>query len=163
MSLSTQQKTIDGKSCVVVQYPGMEGLKIWTNLVKTLGPSVAVLGKGIGEGIKNVKTLENISEIMDKDIDMDKVFSSLSEALVMANNNIDEDSVEKLVLRMLVGTKIDNKEIDSNSFNLLFSGNYGLLFKVLAFTLKVNYSSFLGDRGLSTSTNPSPSLSSVPA
>lgn len=160
MSLSTQHHTIEGRSIVVVQYPGMEGLKIWTNLVKLLGPSVALLGKALGG--TDVKDI-NVSKVMDLDLDLDTLFSSMSEALVMATDKMDEHIVEQLVMRMLSGTKIDNKEIDTNSFNIMFAGNYGLLFKVLAFTLKVNYSSFLGDRGLSTDTNPSQSLSSVPA
>lgn len=160
MSLSTQQKTIDGKNCIVVQYPGMEGLRIWTNLVKILGPSVAMLGKAVGGGIGDFK---NISDVLDKNIDIDKLFSSLSEALVAVNGNIDEHIVEQLVLRILSSTKVDNKEIDLNSFNLLFSGDYGFLFKLLAFVLKVNYSSFLGGKGHSTITNQNPNLSSVPA
>ena len=158
MSLSTQHNTIAGRSVIVVQYPGMEGLKIWTNLVKLLGPSVALLGKALGG--KDAKDI-NVSKIMDMDLDLDNLFSSMSEALVMATDKMDENVVEQLVMRMLSGTKIDNKEIDVNSFNILFAGNYGLLFKVLAFTLKVNYSSFLGDRGLSTGTDQNPSLSSV--
>ncbi len=161
MSISTQQCVIDGVPCVVAQLPGMEGLRIWTTLVKLLGPSVAVLGKGIGDGIKDIKEIDEISELLGKEIDMDKVFSSISEALVLAGDNLSEDIVEQLVLRILACTKVDNKEVNSTSFNIMFSGNYGRLFKILAFTLKVNYASFLGDRGLSTSTDQSPSLSSV--
>lgn len=163
MSLSTQQKTIDGKNCIVVQYPGMEGLRIWTNLVKILGPSIVSLGKSVGDNIKDIKTFNGVAEILDNEVDMEKLFSTLSESLVMATGNIDEHIVEQLVLRMLSSTKVDNKEIDLNSFNLLFSGDYGFLFKLLAFVLKVNYSSFLGDKGHSTTTSQNPSLSSVPA
>ncbi len=163
MSKSTQQKNIEGQVCLVVQYPGMEGLRIWTNLVKILGPSVATLGKGVGDGIKDIKNADSVVELLDSQIDMDKLFSTMSEALVMATDRIDEDIIEQLTLRILASTKIDNQEIDINSFNILFSGNYGLLFRVVAFTLQVNYSSFLGGKGHSTDTNPNPSLSSVPA
>lgn len=161
MSTSTQHLMIDGKACVVVQFPGMEGLKIWTTLIKILGPSVAVLGKGFGEGIKDIKSIDSVSKLLDKDIDMDKIFSSVSEALVLANDNLNEDLVEQIVLRILACTKVDNVEINLQSFNLMFSGNYGSLFKILAFTLKVNYSSFLGDRESSIDTNPNPNLSSI--
>ncbi len=158
MGLATQQKTIDGHSCTVVQYPGMEGLKIWTNLIKLLGPSVALLGKGLGGlDLKDI----NVSEIMDKDLDSDNIFSSISEALVLATDKIDENIMEALILRILGSTKIDNKEINSTSFNVIFCGNYGLLFKLVAFTLKVNYESFLGDRGQSTSIDLGQGLSSV--
>lgn len=161
MGQATQQKIIDGKTCIVVQYPGMEGLRIWTSLVKILGPSMLSLGKGLGDNIKGIGDLSDLSAIIDSDLDIEKIFSSLSESLVMASNNLDEDIVEQLVLRMLSSTKVDNVEINSTSFNIMFSGNYGMLFKLLAFTLKVNYSSFLGDRGLSTDTSQSQSLSSV--
>ncbi len=163
MSTATQQKTIDGRSCTVVQYPGMEGLRIWTNLIKILGPSLALLGKGFGDSIKDFKTLNEVGKILDNEVDITKLFSSISEALVMATGNINEDIAAQLVLRMLSGTKIDNEEINGTSFNLMFCGNYGLLFKLLAFVLKVNYSSFLGDRGLSIDTAQNLSLSSVPA
>jgi len=158
MGMATQQKIIDGKSCVVVQYPGMEGLKIWTNLVKLLGPSIALLGKSLGGG--DVKDIQ-ISEIMDREVDMGNLFASISEALVLASDKIDENIMEQLILRILSSTKIDNQEINSNSFNLMFCGNYGLLFKLVAFVLKVNYESFLGDRGQSTVTDLNKNLSSV--
>lgn len=163
MSLSTQQKTIDGKNCTVVQYPGMEGLRIWTNLVKIFGPSMISIGGGIGDSIKGIKdfNLDELSSVLDSEINLDKLFSTLSEALILTNKNINEDIVEQLVLRMLASTKIDNQEITLDSFNILFCGNYGLLLKVLTFVLKVNYSSFLGGKGHSTSTNQNPSLSSV--
>jgi hypothetical protein len=155
----TRRKVINSKAVTVTQFPGMEGLRIWTKLIKMLGPSLSTMGKALGGidlsgGIDQIK-FENI--LSSGSIDFDKLFSSISEAIMQAD--LEESIVEEMVLRILSCTKVEGKEIDISVFNYIFAGNYGFLFKVIAFVLEVNYSNFLGGKDNSTHTDTPQSLS----
>ena len=51
-------------------------------------------------------------------------------------------TVDFIVKELMQGTRLDDKEINDAVFDMEFAGNYGLLYKILAFVLEVNYGSF---------------------
>ncbi len=133
MSQATHEKNINGRLFRVSQFPTMRGYKIFHRLAKGLIPAIAsVFGSLSGDA-------EKISEL---DIDGD----GLGKAIEMLFTELDEDKSEALIRDLLSLTFVDGQEV-MPQFDVLFQGDYGTLFKVLAFSVEVNFKSFLGDSG----------------
>lgn len=135
MPIETEEKTIDGRQVMVTQFPGRRALTFKTRLLKLLGPSIAQMFSG-------VKT--DKSNILDSDFDL----SIISKACEKLSETLDEDEFVKFVLELLQCTRLDGKEINDAVFDIEFAGNLVLMYKVLWFTLEVNYGSFFGVGGI---------------
>ena len=113
MPLEAQSREIDGKTYTVSPFVGEESVKIWTRLVKLLGPSFGSWS----------------------DVGMGAAVTKLCELL-------DENDFSAFVIRLLKSTRQNGTLIDRNVFNVVFAGELAHLFNVLAFVVEVNYGDF---------------------
>ena len=127
--IDTKEKIIDEHNVMVTQFPGRRALFFKTRLIKLVGPSVAQLFTG-------------------KSLDINMDFSIVAKALDKLAENLKEDEYVKFVLDLLQCTRLDEKEINDSTFDNEFAGNLLLMYKVLWFTLEVNYGSFFGQGGI---------------
>lgn len=132
MSKSIHERTINGKVFKVSQFPAMRGWKVFTKLAKGVFPAIAGLAG-------SVKDWDN------DDIDLDR--EGLVEAVKYIVTELDENKSEALIRDLLELTWCDGQEV-MPQFDNLFKGDYGTLFKVLAFSVEVNYKSFLENGGI---------------
>ena len=135
MSIETKNKTIDGREVMVTQFPGRRALSYKTRLLKLLGPSVVEMFSGV--------KLESV-EVLSSDFDL----SIISKAFDKLAEKLDESEFVKFVLELLQCTRVDGKEITPEYFDNEFAGNLLFMYKVLWFTLEVNYGSFFGQGGI---------------
>jgi len=121
--IKTRSKRIDEKEISVTQLPGRRALRLKTRLLKLVGPSFSKL---LGQA-KNVTAEADIGP-----------------ALELLADKLDPHDFESLVLEILSGTRIDGTEINESSFDLIFGGEMLLMYKVVAFSLKVQFEDFFG-------------------
>lgn len=131
MAIETKEKAIDGKRVTVTQLPARRALKLQTKLVKLLGSSVAALVSGS----KGSMTME-----LDP--------TTLAVAMEKLADHLDEEQFAQLVREVLQSTRVDNQELNDAVFDLLFAGNFLFMYKVIGFTLQVNYGDFFGEGGI---------------
>ena len=129
--IETKEKTIDGHNVMVTQFPGRRALLFKTRLIKLIGPSIAQMFTG-----------EN--PLDGKELD----FSIIAKALDKLAETLNEDEYVKFVLDLLQYSRFDGQEIKESVFDTEFAGNLLLMYKVLWFTLEVNYGSFFGESGI---------------
>lgn len=129
--IETKDFTIDTKKgpvkYMVTQFPARYGLRLKTELIKLLAPSLFSLAGNLDAKVES----SNISLIIE----------SLC-------TRLDEGAIESLVLRLLSSTRREGKEVDK-VFDDVYAGNYGELFKALKFVIEVNYGSFFQELGIS--------------
>ncbi|MDX1811582.1 MAG: hypothetical protein R3240_06515 [Gammaproteobacteria bacterium] len=99
-------------------------------LNKTLLPAITKI-------VGSVKDWEHL------DIDGD----SLTEAVGLLLSEMEPEKSEALIMEILELTTVDGHEV-VQTFDLTFQGKYLTLIKVVAFSLEVNYKSFLPENGL---------------
>ena len=136
MSVYKIEKTTiqcDGEdhNIVVSSFPAMQGLKIQLKISKLVLPV-------LGNFLKDNESLDKLSDgsILSK-IDVGKISKALMSSL-------DEKTFGKLVLEMLSGTRVNDKEVgNSGIFDLVFTAKFDLLFDVIKFVMEVNFKSFL--------------------
>ena len=81
--------------------------------------------------------------ILNGDLDAEFDSKALSYAVNQLVDSVGRDAtVDFIVLELMQGTRIDDKEITGAVFDMEFAGNYGLLYKIIGFILEVNYGSF---------------------
>jgi len=129
MAIETKEKTIDNHVIMVTQFPGRRALFFKTRLIKLVGPSIAQMFTGKG-------------------LDATTDFTTISRALDKLAENLNEDDYVKFILDLLQCTRFDGQEIKEGVFDIEFAGNLLLMYKVLWFTLEVNYGSFFGQGGI---------------
>lgn len=120
--IKTETQTIDGKSFTVVQFVAMRGFPIFMRFVKAVGPALAAL------------------QSADPN-------AQVASAIGTAFKDLDTDAMTALATDMLQGTTTSlNGEVmrldNANTINAVFGGNLMLMFKVLAFSAKVNFGDF---------------------
>ena len=120
--IDTEERQIGDHMWTVGQFTASIGLRLWTRLIKLVGPSLGTAAAAFGEGL-------------DTEFDA----SILGKAVEELTKKLDENDVLDLVQRLLSQTQIDNRKVN---FDLDFAGNYMELLKVLLFVLEVNYKSF---------------------
>ena len=123
--ISTKEKLIDDRNIMVTSYPGRRALTNKTRLIKLLGSSVTRLFSS------------DQSE-----------FEMLGIAIDILVEKISPDEFTKFMLELLCSTRIDGKEIIETTFDNEFSGNLPLMYKILWFTLEVNYGNFFAEGGI---------------
>lgn len=129
MGIKVKEQTIDDKKIMVTQFGGRRSVKINTKLIRMV---TGIIGPVL-PALSSIKDENSIS-----DIDIDIV--SLSKSLV---NQLDEDKTYNLIRELTSQTRIDNRELDDQLFDDIFAGNLSLLYKIIAFVIKVNWGDFL--------------------
>ena len=130
MAVETRDKVIDGKKITVTQFPGRKALFYKVKLIKLFGSSIgAMLAQAKG---------------LTAQVDM-SVFAAAMDKLA---TTVDEGEFTRFVLELLQLTRIENVPITEASFDMEFAGNLLSMYKILWFTLEVNYGSFFGENGI---------------
>lgn len=125
MAVQTIDRMIGTVSYKVTQFPARTGLKLKTELIKLLAPSLMSVS-GLDKNIENINIGNIIGALCDK---------------------LDEDHVENLVLRLLACTRREGKEVVP-IFDDVYAGNYGELFNALKLVIEVNFASFFQQLGI---------------
>ena len=131
MPYRTEQKIINEIEVSVGTFPAVKGLKLKFKLFKRIGPGLTTLAKGLeGSG----------SEFSSTNLDL----SVLPEAIEKLFSGFEADEFVKIILELLQLTTIEGQTISNEDlFNVTFTGEFGFLYKVLAFVIEVNFKSFL--------------------
>jgi hypothetical protein len=125
--IQTKSRTIDGIETNVTQFDALRACTLIPRLGKILAPVAGML-KGVNA---------------DTDIE------ALGPALGALFTRLEGDELRALVCDLLVGTTVvaDGAVRDlsrADNINAVFSSRLGVMFKVLAFVLEVNFGSFFG-------------------
>lgn len=153
--VEAKDKIIDEFKVIVTEWPARKAFKMKLKLTKILGPSVAEIFSGLDR-----KTAESV---MNSNIDISKV----GKAIEMLFEKMDEDQILSLIFEMLSSTRVNNLEINDQSFDDLFKGKLQSVYKILGFVVEVNFGSFFGSSGIGlvktafekTQTQPMPQTS----
>ena len=130
--IKTEETTIDGVKVTVTQFPARLGLKIKVKLMKLAAPAIATATGALKGGL-------------DAEIDSVVLGAAVKELV----SNLDQDViVDFIITELLQSTRLNDKELTEEVFDMEFSGNYSLLYKVIGYVLKVNYSDFFGKSGI---------------
>lgn len=140
----TEERTIDGVKCTVTQFPASEGVAIMIKLTKIIGPLLS----------STLSKSGSISNIMDIDL------KNMDGAVTVLLGSLSESEFDVFVKRLLKHTLLDGQSV-TDTFDIVFQGKYGLLFKVLKFVMEVNYKDFLAEIGLEKIMSKSQTLSTV--
>ena len=135
MALETKEKDIDGYAVTVTALAGWRAYRLKHKLFTLFGP---VILKGLS-GIADSKKGLDLS-VIDKQVDIGKFVSALDDLF----EKLTEDKYVAITKQILVSTFVNNLDVsDENNFNDVFSQKMDLIYKVMYFTLEVNYGSFL--------------------
>lgn len=132
--LQSKEKTIDDVAVRITEFAARRKLLLQIKLVKLVGPAIgaaAGAGKG-GIGFDAKIGTEAIGPAIQK----------LADAM-------DPESFFQLAMELLQDTWVNGKEIKTNAqFDAAFEHSLVFLFKVLGFSLEVNFSDFFGKGGI---------------
>jgi hypothetical protein len=134
--IKTRTETINGKVISVTQLPARRAIQLKARLLKLLAPSFGALFDGGATGRK-------LSTIDIQPVTLGKAMEKLAETLEPA-------VFESLIFDTLAGTKIDNQDITPAMFDLTFGGDLLFLYKVVWFSLRVQFEGFFGEGGIGT-------------
>jgi len=132
--LKREEEEIDGLRFSVVQFPAMYGFGLLARLAKTVGPAIT--------------SLSGVSP----DTDLATLGPAFSDAL----GALDPDEAQKLVVEVLRSTSVvipdatGGRKVeltDKAKIDEVFSGRLRTMFKVIGFSLRVNFSDFVGGSG----------------
>ena len=125
----------------ITNFLGSTGVKIFAKLTKMVLP---VFGA--------IKIRSSLKEMIDQDLDLEKITQHLI-------SNLDDDKIYDLIVELMQSTFIDGQDLSDNAvFDSVFAGEYGLLLQILRHVLEVNYSSFLGKKGIKNWMNQAKSM-----
>lgn len=134
--LKSDTREIGGKRYCVTQLAAEPGQRLFFQLAKLIGPSVAAL----------------LREWQGKEVTPDTVAAALSEFVQSLTYAQFRDFVDTFMgSTKVLGTNDKGEETQAPLLSmkaLAFAGDYGSLMKWIAFCLEVNYGSFFGDMGL---------------
>lgn len=130
MSREVKEYQVNGNTYSVTPFNGREALKIKAILARMLGP---FLGNALGG--------DPSKGIMDQSIDISKAVNALVDRL-------DENDVERLVMRLLAQTRRNGKEVGNSAvFDEVYAANLSELYQALWRVLEANYGDFLALAG----------------
>ena len=136
MGIRSEEKIIDGKKVISTTLPPTSHIALQVKLFKILGPSVGEFFKAIG-GTK--------SKLKISDIDVSK-FAGIFETLAC---KLDPEEFTALILEILKSTLVNGQDVSKqDTFNIVFTDEYDLMYKVVYFALEVNFKSFLSKMGI---------------
>jgi len=139
MAIKNFSRTIKSSEDIEViveisSFPGRMGAKIGTKLAKILSSFISTIST-----TQFTDTNSKGKDIFEQQVD----FSRLSKVLV---DNLDENKLLPLVLELLTFTRVDGQEVSKPEiFDMVFTAEYALLFKIIQFVLEVNFKSFFQD------------------
>lgn len=145
--IETSETTIDERAVMVTQLPGREGFKLKLKLGRTFGPAIGEIIAGLDsneESKKEKKSSKKITDFSTDDFDL----GSISNAIRSLFEKTDEDKMLSIIMRILACTRLDNKEITDAVFDTEFAGDFGLMYKIVGYTLQVNYTTLFGKGGI---------------
>jgi hypothetical protein len=131
----TERKTIDGHAVESTALPGLNAVRLKAKLAKKVFPAVGKFFSGIKmkTGAKGVK-----AAISDLDL------SGIGGAFESIAAEMEPDELEALILEILSQSRVDGKDVsDTDVFNVVFSRNMLFMYKVVLFSLEVNFGDFL--------------------
>lgn len=158
MGIKKHERIIDGFKITTVNFDGRSGIRYQVKLIKILGPGLAkvVFSFIKTSGIKDVKLLN----LLNTEFDLSVIGDGISNLLT----TMDEDSTFELVMNLVSTTRVDGKELSNTAvFDNLFAGNYGLLYKILAFVLEVNFGNLFNMDGIGRQLKETESNSLIPS
>ena len=118
--LVNETKEIEGKTHFVRQMPAQQSLKFLSRLTKHTGG--------------------HLPQLVEGNLDIRGVLAMLKAS--------EEDDLIPLIRDLVCMVRVDNEEITSAKFDMMFKGNMMYLFKVFAFCCEVQYRDFF-EQGLS--------------
>jgi hypothetical protein len=152
--LQSKEKQINGYQVRVVPLLGTRSFSVHAKFLKFFGkPLLQALGaiKDIaGEASKSGKKVD-LKSVMGTEIDF-SLFSEAMESLVAA----DADALLVFVMDAMGSTFINERAVDKSAFDMLFAGNMVFMYKVLWFTLEVNYGDFFAVVGTGNTSQSRP-------
>lgn len=137
--LKTEQRTVGSTAFKVTQLGASAGMQLMVRLTKVLGPVLGELAKG---GDSNGAT--NLMDVRG---------DALAGALQQLATHLTYEDLEYVCETLGAMTEIEMEggkwvRLNRAMREIHFAGNYGELFRWLAFALEVNYSSFFGESGV---------------
>lgn len=127
--IETKEQVIGNSTYQVTQLPALRALRMQSKLLKLLGPSFAQMLVS--------------SEKEDNEVDQ-----CLPLAVSLLVNQLEEKTLENLVLELTQGVRKDGHELKKEIIDLEFAGNLNELFLLLKFILEVNYADFFQEGGI---------------
>ena len=137
--IKTEKQTFDGIEFSCTQFPATRGFRLLTNLVKQVGPVLTALGQ-----------LDGDLELGDPK-NMGRLMPALSTGLA----SLDPEQAEKLMLEVLSSTSAIVSDEGGRpitrqfggpsgqaNVDRVFSGRMGMLLRVVAWALQVNFRDF---------------------
>ena len=131
--IETVEETIGKHRFQITQLPGLVSLRVFTRLVKLLGPSIGTV----------VNSDAELANLLDQDV------GKLGTAIATLCVDLDVDEVESLARvfakysKVEVGGEDGFAEMGDVIFNATFKGDIGSLLLWFGACVRVNYSSFL--------------------
>jgi hypothetical protein len=132
--IKTRTETINGKIISVTQLPARRAIRLKARLLKLLAPTFGALFDSAPRG----------RNILSTDIPP----AAFGKALEKLAETLQPEEYESLILESLSGTKIDNSDISTQTFDIIFGGELLFLYKVVWFSVKVQFEDFFGEGGI---------------
>lgn len=110
--IQTIEKEIGGSKYAVTQFTARRALRLQAKLIKVLGPFLF------------------------------EISVNQSKAMELLSSSISEDTLETLVIEILMSTRKNGIELTSPTIDIEFAGEIGTLFEVVMFALEVNFENF---------------------
>lgn len=132
--IAAKTRSIDGVEYTVTTFPARRGFQLKIALLKRLAPGLAGVIGAIGR-----KGGVDFRGILDLDIKPDQIARGVAE---LFSGTTPEDALD-LVMQLLSDTRRGGREITPELFDSEFAGDYGHLYKVLAFVVDVNWGKML--------------------
>ncbi len=132
--IETKEIVLNGSVYSVTQMPARRALKVQAKLMKLLGPAIGQM------------FLVSSSDSADENIP--KIISLLVDQL-------DEKTFDTFILELIeFYVRKDGKEVNAQTFDLIFAGKLNELFLLLKFILEVNFADFFQEGGIIKSLTP---------
>ncbi|NJR73239.1 MAG: hypothetical protein HC773_05205 [Scytonema sp. CRU_2_7] len=139
--IEAKSKVIDDLDITVQAWPARKAWKMQISLGKVFGPSLKDIGRAIdGNANQDSKKIKSKSKVEIDDVSQPEIdLSALGEAFANLFEKLSEDTAEEILLKCLSGVRVGKSELTAETFDLLFMGKIGTIYKVLAFVMEVNF------------------------
>lgn len=130
MKQAAKQFEVDGMSYTVDPFLTSKGIRLMTDIVKMIGPTLG----------KFVSGFDSKSDLDDLDTD------TVAEAFITFSNGLHPDDFDRIIKRILENTLVDSMGSTSAAqvYDTYFQGRYKHLAVVVYKSLEVQYGDFFG-------------------